>query len=311
MLPGGVGFAEGFRAQIPELSRIARCRALTPFRLDSSAMTPMHWIKLASVLAKNMGSFDGFVITHGTDTMAYTASALSFFLEGLRKPVILTGAQRPLSAIRSDARSNVLDAVEVATNGPPEVAICFGGLVLRGNRSRKRSLSDYRAFESPNFPPLGEVGTEVRLHREHFRKPRKRFKLNAAIDPRVLHLRLAPGSFGASLESIRATDARGVVLEAFGAGNLPVTEGEALAPLRHLVARGIPIVIISGSEHGAVDLGLYEGGRAARREGAISGCDMTAESAVVKLMVALSRCQKMSTLKSFIESDIAGELGTV
>lgn len=312
MLPGGDRFARGFRTLIPELSRIAACKEVTPFRLDSSSMEPEHWVVLARILEREMPRFDGFVVTHGTDTLAYTASALSFLLEGLQKPVILTGAQRPFVEIRTDARSNIVDSVEVATDGPPEVAIVFGGIVLRGNRARKRSLTDYRAFESPNFPPLAEVGTTVERHRERWRRARGRFRLRPEVDPRVVHLRLSPGIVGSSLAGFETNDVRGVVVEAFGAGNFPDPKGPdpALARVRRLTDAGVPVVVVSGSEHGAVDLSLYAGGRAGAKAGVIPGGDLTAEAAVVKLMVALGRDPRMAAVRRFMSRDVAGELTT-
>src|SRR5262245_14545347 len=198
MLPDARGFLQGVAKAVPELRELARISVAAPFALDSSSMVPAHWAALASLIADRMDDFDGFVVTHGTDTMAYTASALSYLLENLRKPVILTGSQRPLLEIRTDARANLIDAIEVATQPLPEVAICFGGVVLRGNRARKWSLTDYRAFQSPNYPPLGEVGARVVLHEDRIRRPRGRFRLRPELDPRVLHLRLAPGLAGSS-----------------------------------------------------------------------------------------------------------------
>ncbi len=307
MLRSRAGFASDVHSGLPDLSRLARFRTVTPFSLDSSSLTPDHWLALARVLARAMPKWDGFVVTHGTDTMAYTACALSFLLENLRKPVVLTGAQRPLSEVRSDARSNFMDALEVSTKGPPEVAIVFGGLVLRGNCARKRSLVDYRAFESPNAPALGEIGTDLHLHPEQFRRPRGRFRLRDTIDPRVVHLKLAPGTPASALRGLLSAEIRGVVLEAFGAGNIPLLDGSMPELLREVTERGITVVIVSGSEHGAVDLRLYEGGRAALAAGAISGGSLTAEAAVVKLMVASGRAQLRSEVEALFTQDWAGE----
>src|SRR5262245_1020717 len=222
MLPDARGFLRGVAKTVPEVTALARISVSAPFALDSSSMVPEHWASLARLIASRMDRFDGFVVTHGTDTMAYTAAALSFLLENLKKPVILTGAQRPLLEIRTDARANLVDAVEVATQGLPEVAICFGGLVLRGNRARKCSLTDYRAFQSPNYPHLGEIGARLAMYEDRVRKPRGRFRLRSELDPRVLHLRLAPGLAGTSLRGLDLESIRGVVLEAFGAGNIPL-----------------------------------------------------------------------------------------
>ena len=306
MLPRGQGFTRDLPHLVPELGVLADVQVESPFLIDSSSTTPEHWQSLARLVAGQMPDFDGFVITHGTDTMAYTASSLSFMLRNLRKPVVLTGAQRPLMEVRNDARSNLLDAVEVATRRVPEVVICFGGLVLRGNRARKRSLHDLRAFESPNHPGLGEVGVTLRLHRERFLAPRGRFSLHSRLDRRVVHVRLSPG-FGSALLGLDVPEVKGVVLEAFGAGNLPLGKDSPVSTLMEMRKRGIPVVLVSGSEHGGVDLSLYEGGRAARRAGAISGGDMTGEAAVVKLMLALGQEEGLDRIRSFMETPLAGE----
>jgi L-asparaginase len=308
MLPDARGFLRGVVKSVPEIGALARISVAAPFALDSSSMIPAHWAKLARLIARRMDDFDGFVVTHGTDTMAYTAAALSFLLEGLRKPVILTGAQRPLVEIRTDARANLIDAVEVATLDLPEVAICFGGLVLRGNRSRKWSLSDTRAFQSPNYPLLGEVGARLVLHEDRVRRPAGRFRSRPELDPRVLHLRLAPGLVGSSLTGLDLSSVRGVVLEAFGAGNIPLFDGREVFPLATLAKRGVPVLIVAGAEHGQVDLALYDGGRHAAREGAISARDMTAEASVVKMMAALGRASRPSEVRALIGRDWAGEI---
>jgi L-asparaginase len=308
MLPDARGFLRGVVKAVPEINALARVSVTAPFALDSSSMVPAHWTVLAELIARKMDRFDGFVVTHGTDTMAYTAAALSFLLENLKKPVILTGAQRPLLEIRTDARANLIDAVEVATRPIPEVAVCFGGLVLRGNRARKWSLSDYRAFQSPNYPVLGEIGATLDLHEDRLRKPKGRFRLRTELDPKVLHLRLAPGLAGSSLRGVDLSSVRGVVLEAFGAGNVPILDGVEDSPLVTCAKRGVPVMIVSGAEHGTVDLSLYEGGRRAARLGAMSAGDMTAEAAVVKLMVALGRAKNPSALRKELARDWAGEV---
>lgn len=307
MLPGDRGFLRSILRAVPEVKALANIDVRAPFALDSSSVTPGHWVRLARLIAGEMDRYDGFVVTHGTDTMAYTAAALSFMLEGLRKPVVLTGAQRPLAEIRNDARANLVDAVEVATQGLAEVAVVFGGLVLRGNRCRKWSLSDTRAFASPNYPPLGEVGARLVLHRDRALRPRGRFRLRDAIDPRVMHLRLAPGLSGSRLAGLDASSVRGVVLEAFGAGNVPLLDGKELFPLTDLVKKGVVVAVVSGAEHGAVDLGLYEGGRRAAAAGAVSAGDLTAEAAVVKMMCALGRAADPLRAAGLFRRDWAGE----
>lgn len=310
MLPGSKGFLRGVLKAVPEARAAADLDVASPFALDSSSLTPAHWTILARLIAARMDDYDGFVVTHGTDTMAYTASALSFMLEGLRKPVVLTGAQRPLAEVRNDARSNLIDAVEVAAHGPPEVVIAFGGLVLRGNRARKWSLSDYRAFASPNYPTLGEAGATMHFHPEHWRKPRGTFRLREELEPRVLHLRLAPGLYGSRLEGLDLAAVRGVVLEAFGAGNVPLDpKGREVFPLTRLAEQGVLVAVCSGAEHGSVNLDLYDGGRRAKQAGAVSAGNLTAEAAVVKLMCALGRGRTPSEAARLFRREWAGEGG--
>ncbi|HYC78795.1 MAG TPA: asparaginase [Planctomycetota bacterium] len=309
MLPGGEGFLRSVLRAAPEARRIADLDVRSPFALDSSSLTPDHWVALARLIAAEMDRYDGFVVTHGTDTLAYTAAALSFMLEGLRKPVVLTGAQRPLAEIRNDARANLIDAVETATRAIPEVCVAFGGVVLRGNRCRKWSLSDYRAFTSPNFPPLGEVGADFALHKNRLLRPRRRFRLRPEIDPRVLHLKLAPGLCGSRLDGLDLSTVRGVVLEAFGAGNVPLDGAREIFPMTELTRRGVTVLVVSGSEHGRVDLERYAGGRAAARAAAVSGGDLTAECAVVKLMCALGRAKDARAVRRELHRDWAGETG--
>ncbi len=310
MLPGARGFLASVERAVPEIRAIAQLKVRSPFALDSASLTPDHWLVLARLIASEIDQFDGFVITHGTDTMAYTAAALSYLLEGLQKPVILTGAQRPLAEIRTDARTNLIDAVEVATLGLPEVAICFGGVILRGNRAHKWSLSDYRAFSSPNYPPLAEAGTSLVVHWPNVLRRSTRFRLRDALDARVLHLTLAPGLFGSGLIGLDFSRVRGVVLQTFGAGNVPLRDGKEAFPLTRLCELGIPVFVVSGPEHGAVDFSLYGGGRHAAKAGAISAGDMTSEAAVAKLMVALGRSRGPRDLRRMLEADWAGEVTT-
>ncbi len=308
MLPGGREFLRNVLEAVPEVRRLATLRTVSPFTLDSSSMTPAHWVSLGALIAREMSRVDGFVVTHGTDTMAFTAAALSFMLENLRKPVVLTGAQRPLAEIRNDARANLVDAVEVAAAGIPEVVVCFGGLVLRGNRARKWSLTDYRAFHSPNFPPLAEVGARLAVRDGAARHPRGRFRFRPAIDPRVLHLQLVPGRFGSNLHGLDLRGTRGVVLETFGAGNVPVFEDGGAVPFLRLRRSGVTVFVVSSAEHGTVDLSLYEGGRNAAAGGAVPARDMTSEAAVVKLMVALGRGRNAREVRRILETDLAGEV---
>ena len=196
--------------------------------LDSSEMRPESWVQLARVLARRLPEFDGAVVTHGTDTLAYTASALSFLLPGLDRPVVLTGSQRPLKEVRTDARLNLIDAVTSALRGPPEVTVCFDSKLYRGNRTLKAAVADYDAFESPNFPLLGTLGVTARFEKGF--APR-RLRLVDRLDPRVFLLKVFPG-LDPGLPLALLERMRGLVVEAYGAGNFPVDDagGRSLRP---------------------------------------------------------------------------------
>ena len=178
---------------VPELRRVAAVDVEILMNLDSTEMGPAHWDLMATSLAARMASYDGFVVIHGTDTMAYTAAALSFALRGLAKPVVLTGSQRPLKAIPSDGRGNLVAAVDLACRDVPEVCVFFGRQLLRGNRARKVSAERYDAFESPNYPPLGRIGLDVDLHPGLVRRPAQPFRLATGFDPAVAYSPAGPG----------------------------------------------------------------------------------------------------------------------
>jgi L-asparaginase len=248
------------------------------------------------------------VVTHGTDTLAYTASALSFMLRGLPKPVVLTGSQRPLGEIRTDARLNLIDSVLSALNGPKEVTVCFDSHLYRGNRARKVKVAEYDAFESPNFPVLGTLGVDATF--EPGLRPRGRFRLFERLDPRVFLLKVFPG-LDPALPLALLPHVRGLVVEAYGAGNFPIDPslGRSLSPLfAQARERGIPVVVVSQAYRNGVDLTLYESGAAALAQGAISGGDLTPSAAVVKLMQALAYHTAPEAVRRYIQTPIAGEL---
>lgn len=300
-------FFHTVKQRVPELLELAQLELELFSNLDSSEMQPEHWSKLARLLHKKLPQFDGAVITHGTDTLAYTASALSFMLPNLDKPVVLTGAQRPLKEVRSDARLNLIDAVTSALHGPKEVTVCFDSHLYRGNRVRKVSIAEYDAFESPNFPVLGVLGVETRFQSglQTTGKP----ALLAEVDPRVFLLKIFPG-LDPKLPLALLPKLRGLVIEAHGAGNFPfsVELGRSLLPLfKEARRRQLPVVIVSQAHRNGVDLALYESGNAALHLGAISGGDLTPSAAVVKLMHALACHQNPGALKTYFERSIAGE----
>ncbi len=298
-------FFRTVQQRAPELSRLCALELELFSNVDSSELQPEAWSRLATRLFDRLPDFDGAVVTHGTDTLAWTASALSFLLPGLRKPVVVTGAQRPLDEIRSDARLNLIDAVTSCLSGPAEVSVCFDSHLYRGNRVRKVSVSEYDAFESPNFPVLGVLGVEAKF--QAGLQPRGRPQLAAALDPRVFLLKVYPGLDPAVVLQV-LPHVRGLVVEAHGAGNFPVGAERSLAPVfREARLRGIPVVVVSQAPRNGVDLSLYEAGTVARAEGAISGGDMTPTTAVVKLMHALAHFKNGQQLRRYLERSVAGE----
>ena len=301
-------FFKTLKSRCPELFRLADIELELFSNLDSSEMQPELWSRLATHLHRRLPDFDGAVVTHGTDTLAYTASALSFMLPGLPKPVVLTGSQRPLGEIRSDARLNLIDAVLSALQGPPEVSICFDSHLYRGNRTRKVKVSEYDAFESPNFPLLGILGVDATF--APGLRQKGPFRLREKLESRVFLLKVFPG-LDPALPLALLPHVRGLVLEAYGAGNFPIDEslGRSLLPLfQQARERDVPVVVVSQAYRNGVDLTLYESGAAARKEAAISGGDMTPSAALVKLMQGLAYHRDREALARFIETPIVGEM---
>lgn len=274
--------------ELPVLKQIAEIETLVLYRLDSADMQPEQWVEIARVIHERLESYDGFVIVHGTDTMAYTASALAFLLPGLDRSVVLTGAQRPLSEVRSDGRANLVDACHVATMRIPEVAVAFNSRLYRGCRATKLDAWGMNAFGSPSSPPLAELGLGVQVA-SHVLPPRSKIAFDPRIEPRVLAVRVFPGLDPKLLHGALAAGVRGLVVEGFGAGNLPRIERSLIPVVEAARAFDVPVVIVSQCPRGAVDLGAYEGGAAAQKAGAIGASDMTAEAALTKLMVTLGR----------------------
>ncbi|MFW6157501.1 MAG: asparaginase, partial [Balneolaceae bacterium] len=275
--------------EIPELSQIAKVEAARLFFEDSSDISPGHWSALIRYIGEQYKNFDGFVILHGTDTMAYTASALSFGLQQLGKPVILTGSQVPMSNLRSDARRNLVNALEMATLPLCEVAICFNDHLFRGNRSTKMSIGDFDAFASPNFPPLAEIGLNIELH--HSRNcPDLPLAAYPAFDPGVFLLKIFPGLSPKLLERIDLSGVKALVIEAFGSGNFPVQGSHSLLPFfRHCLSDRKLLVITSQAPYDSVDLGKYASGRQAGELGAVGAGDMTTEAVLTKIMYLLGQ----------------------
>lgn len=298
-------FFRTVQERVPELTKLADLEFEVFSNLDSCEMQPELWSKLATRVAQRISKFDGVVITHGTDTLSETACALSFMLPGLNKPVVLTGAQRPLGEIRTDARLNLIDAVTSALHGPREVTVCFDSHLYRGNRVRKVSIAEYDAFDSPNHPVLGVLGVDAKFQRG---LAGKGLRLMEQVDPRVFLLRIFPGLDPQIPLSI-LPHVRGLVVEAYGAGNFPSSDelGRSLTSVFERARQlDVPVVVVSQAPRNGVDLSLYESGNRARRSGAISGGDMTVSAAVVKLMHGLAN-HRGNALRKYLERSVAGE----
>lgn len=299
-------FFRTVQRRVPELGELADLQFEVFSNIDSCEMQPELWARLAKVLSERLPDVDGAVVTHGTDTLAETACALSFMLPNLNKPVVLTGAQRPLQEVRTDARLNLIDAVTSAINGPREVTVCFDSHLYRGNRVRKVSISEYDAFDSPNHAVLGVLGVDAKFEPGLQRKGKMR--LEAEIDPRVFVLRIFPG-LNPALVLPMLPQLKGLVIEAYGAGNFPSSKelGRSLTPVFASAQKlGVPVLVVSQAPRNGVDLSIYESGNQARTFGAIGAGDMTVSAAVVKLMHGLAHHQG-DALRRYLERSVAGE----
>lgn len=283
--------------------------------IDSANMKPELWVKLAEVIQKNYEDYDGFVILHGSDTMSFTASALSFILENLNKPVIITGSQLPLGIPRTDGRENFITSLELAaakdddTPIIPEVAIYFENQLFRGNRTYKFNAENFEAFKSVNYPALAEVGVNIRYWKNNIRKPNfKKLKINRNLESGVLIIRLFPGITQSILHSmLNAEGLKAVVLETFGSGNAP-TEEWFVNELKQAIDRGMTIINVSQCRGGSVEMGKYETSSELKRIGLLNGKDMTTEAAITKLMVTLGKYSDKKEINLRMETDWRGEM---
>jgi L-asparaginase len=292
---------------IPEAQELAEIDVRVLYNIDSSNVQIAQWQLLAAEIERELDRYDGFVIIHGTDTMVYTASALSFMLTNLPKPVILTGAQRPIAAIRTDAKNNLIGALELATYDVPEVGIYFDHRLFRGNRAKKLSIDDFDAFASPNFPVLAQVGLNIELRTDLLRRPSGLFRVSRDFSDQVVVLRLVPGMAADLFDPLLDGSAQAFVLEAFGAGNVPITEKSVIPFIERAVGKGKIVALASQSPSGAVDLELYECGSRAAEAGAVSCADMTVEAAAVKLMYLLGQFESRDKVQRNFPLPLAGE----
>jgi len=266
---------------VPDLHKIANISIEIPFNLDSSNIGPSEWSILYNLIRGRMDSYDGFIIIHGTDTLVYTASALSYLILDLQKPIILTGSQKPLSALRTDARVNLVNATELSTYDIPEVTVCFANKLYRGNRTIKDSIESFDSFDSPNYPALVSIGLNVSIREHYIAKQKENLDLKAVFSSGIQMLKIFPGLDPYPFYKIIDHSVRAIVLEGLGAGNLPVLDNKWIDFISDLRNRGVLVFMLSQSPHGSVDLRLYASGRQAEEAGVISLRDMTVEAALV------------------------------
>ncbi len=285
--------------------------------IDSSNMTPRRWAQLVRIITYEYDNYDGFVILHGTDTMAYTASALSFMLENLTKPVILTGSQLPLGMLRTDGKENLITSIELAAMQDaegravvPEVCIYFSGRLLRGNRSSKKNADGFQAFDSANFPHLCEAGVDFRFNTREILRPdfSRRMIPHTAINSNVVVLSLFPGIEESLLRHVlRSNTLKGIVLRSYGSGNAPQFPWLTTL-MRDAVARGIIVVNVTQCDTGRVEMERYSAGNHLLDAGVLSGYDGTVEATVTKLMVLLAQHSDAKGVRTMMSRSLAGEI---
>ncbi len=279
--------------------------------LDSSNMRPADWVRIGRDIVEHYGDYDGFIVLHGTDTMAYTASALPFFIRGLAKPVIITGSQIPLSEVRNDARNSLVTSMLIAsTSAVPEVCLYFGSKLLRGCRATKVHADGLEAFDSPNYPPLGLVGVDVEIDATHVREAEQgTVRLDEpACEATVGAFRLFPGLSPEFLANVLQPPLQGLILQAYGVGNGPDRDEAFLRVIRDATGRGVVIVACTQCLRGSVHLGEYATGAALARAGVISGYDLTTEAALCKLYYLFSTGCDADKARRLMGHDLCGEL---
>ena len=303
--------------QVPELNDFGfelSSIAFAPL-IDSSNMNPEVWIKIAGLIKENYEKYDGFVVLHGTDTMAYSASALSFMLDNLDKPVVFTGSQLPIGMLRTDGKENLITAIEIAADYKdghaivPEVCVLFENKLFRGNRTTKHNAEYFNAFYSYNYPDLAKVGINIRYNHPAIRNISDgMFNINTNLDTNIAILKMFPGINKPTVDAILNIEGlRAVVMETYGAGNAP-TDDWFVKSIKNSIDRGVIIYNVTQCPSGSVDMGLYETSIALREMGVVNGYDITTEGAITKLMFLLGQQLDSDKIKFFLNKSIKGEL---
>lgn len=307
--------AEGILSQVPELARFDIQFEVISTRnpIDSSNVTIENWCEMCEIIADLRHKVGGVVLLHGTDTMAYTASALSFMLENIDIPIVITGSQLPMGQLRTDGKENLISAIEIASLRVGnramirEVCVYFQSKLFRGNRTHKFSTENFDAFVSPNLPPLAEVGIHVNVQEDLLLQPHDTFQLKKNMCGEVVLLSLFPGINRNIMSTVlESSSIKGVVLETYGSGNASTEEWFTEA-LKNCIGSGVPVLNITQCNKGYVDQGIYETGRTLMDIGVIGGADLTREAAITKMMFVLANVEE-TAMKASLSNSIRGEM---